>query len=74
MEATTKAESASLVVTTFSEGNYPRIAGCYFACRTEDGRTIHALNLGRAIPPVGTQVVATRVGTGERARWVFTRG
>lgn len=73
MVATTRPEPSTLLVTTTSEGAYPRIAGCYFACKAEDGTVIHALNLGRAIPPVGTRVVATRVGTGERARWVFNR-
>lgn len=63
--------------------SYPTTAACYYGCQpqrilgaeveggaatlTPDGGAFYALNLGSAVPPAGTMVVATFVGN----RWVF---
>ena len=44
-----------------------RRAGISAATIATDGNTFFALNLGTAIPPQGTPIVATFVGN----RWVF---
>ena len=73
----------NLLARTTSLVAYPATAQCYYACQpltligteVEGGAGIvsstsapfFALNLGSAVPPSGTQVVATRVDN----RWVF---
>ncbi len=63
--------------------SYPTVATAYYACETQtvtgpeiegglatisaDGTTFYALNLGTAVPPLATPIVATFVGN----RWVF---
>ena len=73
----------SLLACTKVLTSYPTAASCFFACQpltllgpeVEGGSgvvtgldtTFLALNLGGAVPPIGTQVLATFVGN----RWVF---
>jgi hypothetical protein len=73
----------SLLACTKVLTSYPTTAQCFFACEpltllgpeVEGGSgvvstldaTFLALNLGSAIPPIGTQVVSIFVGN----RWVF---
>lgn len=72
-----------LVARTKVARAYPTAAASYYACETQtvtgpeveggpatvsgDGTTFFALNLGTAVPPQGTPIVATFVGN----RWVF---
>jgi hypothetical protein len=78
--------SPSLLAQTLSLGSYPTSAMAFFAVTpmgllgteaegstgvtASAGGTFFALNLGPAIPPVGTQVLVTFVGN----RWVFSYG
>ncbi len=73
----------NLLAETTTLARYPSSAPCYYACRpvtlmgaeVEGGAgvvsaatgTFFALNLGTAVPPPGTQVLAARVDN----RWVF---
>ncbi|MCA1684586.1 MAG: hypothetical protein LC745_01090 [Planctomycetia bacterium] len=73
----------NLLARTTTLGNYPSTAQSYYAClpltllgaEVEGGSglvsatssTFFALNLGSAVPPSGTQVLAARVDN----RWVF---
>lgn len=75
--------SPSHVAQTIVLSSYPTTAQCYYACQpvtvlgteVEGGlgstsvltSTFFCLNLGSAIPPAGTQILATFVGN----RWVF---
>lgn len=77
------AGSASLLARTKSLGRYPTAAARFFACTpltvlgpeveggigeiTAGDATFFSLNLGSAVPPQGTAVVATFVD----GRWVF---
>lgn len=72
-----------ILAQTVAVRSYPGTAASYFGCQpqtilgaeveggaatiTPDGGTFFALNVGSAVPPVGTLVVATFVGN----RWVF---
>ena len=72
-----------LVARTKVLQSYPNLAAAFYGCETQtvtgteveggaatiatDGNTFFALNLGTAIPPQGTPIVATFVGN----RWVF---
>jgi hypothetical protein len=72
-----------LLAQTVVVRSYPTTAASYFGCQaqtilgaevegggatiTPDGGVFFALNLGSAIPPVGTTIVATFVGN----RWAF---
>jgi hypothetical protein len=76
--------SPSMLLKTTTATTYPTAAGLAYACvpsragGTEaegstptfaDGtRILYAINLGGAIPPAGTRVIATSVAGG---RWVF---
>lgn len=73
----------SVLAGTTTLKTYPTAAQSYYACRplmvlgaeveggpgdvTASSSTFFALNLGSAVPPAGSQVVATRVDD----RWVF---
>ncbi|HEV3122733.1 MAG TPA: hypothetical protein VGY53_12555 [Isosphaeraceae bacterium] len=73
----------ALVAVTFQESSYPTQAKSLFACKiqlvsgqetegaagvlTATTATIYAYNLGSAIPPQGTAILATQVGD----RWTF---
>lgn len=73
----------NLLAETTTVVKYPSAAQCYYACQpvtlmgveVEGGSgvvsaasgTFFALNLGNAVPPPGTQVLAARVDN----RWVF---
>ena len=73
----------TLLARTKLISTYPTNAASYFAClpltllgpEVEGGQgvvsardaTFFALNMGRSVPPVGTQVLVTFVGS----RWVF---
>jgi hypothetical protein len=75
--------SAALVVRTGMTTTYPTTSNVYYTCSsyqitgteveggagslTADSGLLMALNLGTAIPPIGTAVVAHSVG----GRWVF---
>jgi hypothetical protein len=72
-----------LVAQTTVVTTYPATASCYFGCRPQAllgaeveggtatavpaGAIFYALNLGSAVPPAGTTVLTTFVGS----RWVF---
>lgn len=74
---------SGLLVLTKSLGSYPSAPRSYYACQplsvlgaeTEGGTatlvmkdcTLFALNLGNAVPPIGTTLIATNV----RNRWCF---
>ena len=76
-------QSVGLLASTTTLGSYPTSAQSYYACTpqailgteveggagvlTPVGSTFFALNLGTTVPPVGTSVIATHVGS----RWVF---
>lgn len=83
LEAVPDPGERCLVVQTKTVGTYPTAAGSFFAVATaqafgaevEGGAgsvtagsdTFHALNVGTAVPPSGTNVIATFVDY----RWVF---
>jgi hypothetical protein len=74
---------ACLVARTTTLNNYPATATSFFACnpitvlgaevesgagiKTASSSAFLALNLGSAIPPAGTEIIATLAG----GRWVF---
>jgi hypothetical protein len=78
--------SLSLLAQTLSLGSYPTSAAAYYACtplgllgtETEGsagvtasaGATFFAFNTGSAIPPPGTQILVSQVGS----RFVFSFG
>jgi len=73
----------TLLACTKVLSSYPTVAQCFFACQpltllgaeVEGGSgvvtgvdaTFFALNLGSAVPPIGTEVLVTFAGN----RWVF---
>jgi hypothetical protein len=73
----------ALVALTFQESSYPAQAKCLYACKvqlvggpeaegasgtlTPTTATIYAYNLGSAVPPQATAILATQVGD----RWTF---
>jgi hypothetical protein len=73
----------TLLACTKILSSYPTVAQCFFACQllillgaeveggsgvvTGVNATFFALNLGSAVPPIGTQVLVTFAGN----RWVF---
>jgi hypothetical protein len=73
----------AMLVETFDDGDYPTTVAAYFACHPvtvggveAEGEavtfdvgtgTVHCLNLGTAIPPAGTKLVARSVD----GRWAF---
>ncbi len=75
--------SATLVVQTVQVAKYPTTAGSYYGVKsasvlgaeiegqagsvTTSSGTFFALNLGSAVPPAGTQLIATFTGN----RWLF---
>ena len=82
-EAGTTEGAPCALAQTIVEHSYPTASSCFFACLaqnvlgteveggaaivTSDGAIFHALNLGSAVPPVGTYVLTTFVAD----RWVF---
>lgn len=75
--------SAATLLTTTTVGTYPTSASAFYACFANDvggvetegtaatystgTAIVYALNIGSAVPPSGTKVVAHAVG----GRWVF---
>lgn len=75
--------STSLLAETTTVKTYPGTAPCFYACQpvtllgaeveggpglvTATSAPFFALNLGSAVPPPGTQILAARVDN----RWVF---